>query len=159
MAASKVYSDLFSSATSSTPKSGFPRNNPYGANVVTVVYTIATTSLDDAGDFVGLWPVKSGRKWQRITFTCADLDSGGTGLDLDIIQRVVDKDGNITDTILFNAGSAFTAAQTEVTVYPTSSGGDQFPAAPGNVVMVGLYCNTAATTPASGVFKGTITYD
>ncbi len=159
MAASKVYSSLFASATDPTPASGYPRNAPFGADVVSVVYTIATTSLDEAGDFVGLWPVKSGKRWQKITFTCADLDSGGTALDLDIIQRVIDKDGNITDTILFNAGSAFSAAQTEVAVYPTAAGGDQFPAAPGNVVLVGLYCNTAATTAASGVFKGTITYE
>lgn len=159
MAASKVYSALFASATDPTPNANLYRHSPFSADVVTVIYTIATTSIDEAGDFVGLWPVPSGKKWQKIVFTCADLDSSGSpALDLDIIQRVIDKDGNIIDTILFNAGTAFTAAQTEVAVYPTASGGDQFPNAPNGVVLVGLYCNVAAATAASGVFKGTITY-
>lgn len=158
MAASKVYSSLFASATDPTPNYSLYRHSPFGADVVSVVYTVATTSIDEAGDFVGLWPVPSGKKWQKIVFTCADLDSGGTALDLDIIQRVIDKDGNITDTILFNAGSAFSAAQTGVEVYPTASGGDQFPPSATGVVLIGLYCNVPATTAASGVFKGTITY-
>ncbi len=149
MAATSVYSSLFASASSSAPGTGRPISSPFGDDCDIVSYTYADTSLDDAGDFVGLIPVRYGKKLVALAFTCGDGDSGTGVLDMDIILRTTNSAGTNTDTILYNAGTAFATAITTVTwvLLPTLP---QVPSDADNVGIIGTYVNTArngAATP------------
>lgn len=151
MGVTTAYSSLYNS--SGVPVAGRPKsNNAGGGNSDHVSYTIPTTQTDDAGDTTYLIPVRSGKTIVFLLFDSADLDSGGGALDMDIILRTTDSAGNHTDTILYNAGTAFNAALAGKFVYcgvkvPTAG------AAPGDVGHIILKVNTAATTPAQGAIS------
>lgn len=149
MTATSVYSSLFASASSSTPTFGRPHAAPFGFDGDIVTYDFADTSLDEAGDFVGLIPVPAGKRIAALAFTCGDGDSGSGTLDMDIILRTTSSAGSNTDTILYNAGTAFATAISTVTwvLLPTLP---QAPQDADNVAIIGTYVNTArngAATP------------
>lgn len=147
MAVSTTYSSLYSS--DGTPKSGRPiiRNTSDVPDLVE--YTIPTTQLDDAGDVVYLIPVASGRRIHHLIFDCADLDGGGPTLDMDIILRT-GTTGSFTDTILYNAGTAFgSAAHAGKFIWCNV----QVPDDADRTGHICLLVNTAATTPAQGAIK------
>lgn len=149
MTATSVYSSLFASATSSTPVAGRPIASPFGGDFDIVTYTYADTSLDEAADFVGLIPARAGKRIVALAFTCGDGDSGTGVLDMDIILRTTTSAGVSTDTILYNAGTAFATAITTVTwvLLPTLP---QVPSDADEVGIIGTYVNTprnAAATP------------
>lgn len=149
MAAGSVYSSLFASATSSTPLAGRPIASPFGGDFDIVTYTVAATSTDDAGDFVGLIPVRAGKRIAALIFNADDMDSGTGVLDLDIILRTTSSAGANTDTILYNAGTAFgSAAHTsKIVLCPTLP---QVPEDADSVGIIGLYCNVAANAGGTG---------
>lgn len=147
MAAGTVYSSLFSS--SGVPTSGRPFTPPVGVAMDAVSITIATTSLDDAGDFVAAIPVPIGKTLMLVGETWADLDSGGGALDEDLILRTIDKNGTATDTIVSNKGSAMASAQSTILwtqvnalIARNSSNTDY--------AYLGYLNNVAASTPAQG---------
>lgn len=147
MAAGTVYSSLFSS--SGVPASGRPFTPPVGVAMDAVSITIATTSLDDAGDFVAAIPVPIGKTLMLVGETWADLDSGGGALDEDLILRTIDKNGTATDTIISNKASAMASAQSTILwtqvnalIARNSSNTDY--------AFLGYLNNTPASTPAQG---------
>ena len=147
MAAGNAYNtDYFVSATSNVPLNGsWPGRANAGAQTIMVNAVVPTTSTDDATDFYGLCPVASGRKLVGAIHQASDGDTGGTSMDLDIILRTYNSAGTATDVILYNAGTAYTAAQATSflewnTIVPRSEGG---------YGIIGLYCNVAATTGAA----------
>jgi hypothetical protein len=147
MAVSTAFSSLYSAAE--TPKSGRPiiRNTSDVPDLVE--YTIPTTQIDDATDVTYLIPVASGRRIHWLIFDCPDLDTGGPTLDMDIILRT-GTTGSFTDTILYNAGTAFgSAAHAGKWVFCNV----QVPDDADRTGHICLYVNTAATTPAAGALK------
>lgn len=150
MAVSSVYSSLFTTATSGVPTAGRPFTPPVGVGMDAVTYTMATTSLDDAGDFVGLIPVPIGKTLMLVGEVWADLDSGGTALDEDLVLRTVSKTGTTTDTIIVNHGTALSAAVTTVlwTVVNALISNNNSSAT--DYAYLGYLNNVAATAAASG---------
>lgn len=147
MAVTTAYSVHYESAGVPTKAGGRPRTfHPYSDKVA---YTFPTTQLDDAGDVTYLLPVMSGRRIIFLQFDCADLDSGGTALDMDLVLRTTNPAGTHTDTILYNAGTAFSAAQTGKWVYCDVLVPDSATSTGHIIAKVG----TAATTPASGAIS------
>lgn len=148
MAASTGYSELYNSSTGK-PKAGRPKSSNIGPTIDYVEYTIPTTQIDDATDTSYLIPVRSGKRVVQIVFSADDL--AASNLDLDIIGRVTNAAGTHADTILFNAGTAFTSAQSGVVVFPNWL----VPSATSEsqVGHICLYCNVAGGTPAQGVIK------
>lgn len=142
MAASSAYSRHYSSAN--VPANGRPIVRNTGDVDDFVTYTVATTSLDDAGDVVYLIPVQSGRTIGYLVFDCAAL--AASSLDLDIILRTTNSAGTHTDTILYNAGTAFTSAHSGKVVVCNVA----VPEDADSVGHICLYCNVAGTTPAAG---------
>lgn len=98
MAASNVFGST--NYASSVPKPGKPIRGVIAASYDIAVETIATTSLDDAGDTVALIPVPTGRVPLCAFLNSPDLDSGTNTLDADIVLRTTAKDGTVTDLIL-----------------------------------------------------------
>lgn len=149
MSVSTAYSSYYTSAAVPAKTSGRPKSSNIGVVNDFVEYTIPTTQIDDAGDVTYLIPVRSGRTIVYLLFDCADLDSGAGALDLDIVLRTTNAAGTNTDTILYNAGTAFNAAHAGKFVW-CNVGVPQTPTDMGHII---LYCNTAASTAASGVIK------
>ena len=151
MAAATVYSSLFNS--DGTPKKVW--NPPFGAmGSISIRDTVATTTLDDTGDFLALIPVANGTVMTELTVANGDLDTDGSpALDADIIMRAIDSAGTATDTILYNAGAAFQAAVTTARVIPLVAdddvGGIEATGGAEGYVLIGFYVNTAAATGAS----------
>lgn len=149
MGVTTAYSALYESAGVPRASGGRPRTfHPFNDYVS---YTIPTTQTDDAGDVTYLIPVASGRRIVYLKFDCADLDSGGGALDMDIILRTTAADGTThTDTtILYNAGTAFNAAHTAKWVWCDTA----VPSTATNMAHIILKVNTAASTPAEGAIK------
>lgn len=147
MAVSTAYSEFYTSA--GVPKLGRPKSNNVGVNNDYVEYTIPTTQLDDATDITYLIPVRSGKRIIYLLFDSADFDSGGGALDMDIILRTTNAAGTSTDTILYNAGTAFNAALAGKVVFCNAV----VPEDADSVGHICLYVNTAASTAAAGVIK------
>ena len=146
MAATTVYSSLFTAAgrpITGRPRGGIGRSMSDGATV-----TVATTSLDEASDRVGFIPVPDRAELTRLFLTNADLDSGAGALDADIVLYSEDADGNVTETILYNAGTAFaTAVTTPLTILLDHV---RVPRTRYGFAWIGLKVNTAASTAAAG---------
>lgn len=143
--ATTSYSDLFTAA--GAPIAGRPLKYPYGIGVDLVTDTLPTTVLDLLADFRGLIPVPTGVRLLQLNFDSAELDTGGgNALDMDIILRRVVA-GATVDLILYNAGTAFSAALTNKTVFldHVLVGGTDT-----DWAIIGTYVNTAASTAAEG---------
>lgn len=111
MAAANTFTNLYASA--GVPAQGRPVSSHPGPCDDWVKPTWATIDIDDIGDVKYLIPVLGGKRIQFLDISeTTDMDTGGTALDMDIVLRTTDKLGAHTDTILFNAGTFFTAAQT-----------------------------------------------
>lgn len=149
MAVTTTYSDLYSAANTPAKSKGRPKARNTGDVDDFVSYTVPTSVLADATSFVYLLPVQTGRKIVFLLFDCADLDSGAGNLDLDIVLRTTNAAGTHTDTILFNAGTAFASAQSGKIVICNTD----VPADADSVGHIGLLCNVAASTPASGAIS------
>lgn len=145
MAAATVYSSLFDSA--GVPTKGRPFATERGAMFDRVSYAIATTSIDDVGDRVQLIPVPHGVEIVTLNFECGDLDTNGTPLlDMDI---VLSNGVAASDVILYNAGTAFTAALGTTIIRPFST----LARSTRNYLTIDLYVNAAAATAAAGTIK------
>lgn len=144
MTASIVYGNLWDS--NNKPIGGRPFKSPMGVSGDTVVQTLATTSLDEAGDVVHLIPVPAGARLFALFFDSAAFDSG-TAIDMDLVLRTTNSAGSHTDTILYNAGTAFEAALTNQYI-PLAS--VVVPSDADDVASIITYVNTAATTAVSG---------
>lgn len=147
MGVTTAYSSLYNS--SGIPIQGRPLSSNLGPNPDGVEITIPTTQLDDAGDVTFLFPVRSGKRIMWFLFDSTDMDSGGGNLDMDLVLRTTSAAGVTTDTILFNAATAFNAALTAKWVWVNVP----VPADADNIGHVILYVNVAASTPAQGTLK------
>lgn len=148
MAASSVYSSLFTTATSGVPTAGRPFTPPVGVGMDAVTYTMATTSLDDIGDFVGLIPVPIGKTLMLVGETWADLGSGE--LDEDLVLRTVSKSGATTDTIIVNHGTALATVQTTILWTQVNAIISNNNSSAYDYAFLGYLTNTAAVTPIQG---------
>lgn len=112
MAVGTTYSALYDS--DGNPKDGRPlRIADGGAWVDFLSDTIPTTMQDDVGDVRYLIPVATGKRPLLIVVDSTDMDSNGAPtLNADLVLRTTDKDGNHTDTVIYDssAEAAFTAA-------------------------------------------------
>lgn len=138
-------------------RSSYPLRDPAGTTWVAVEETIATTSLDDAGDIVRLVKLPHGVEIVGIAEQHAALDSG-TAIDMDII--LVDDDNVVaTPKVLYNAGTAFEAVTTTfLWVDPTAYFGYRVVSQGDDVAYIGLKVNTAATTAVAGAVRLLIAY-
>lgn len=115
-------------------------------------YTVPTTSLDDIGDGVRFFKVRHGMNINKVVVgLCDDLDSGAGALDMDVV--LVDDNGT---TILYNAGTAFASARTTPLIVAVNNVSVVDTA---GTAYVGLYVNTAASTPAHGSVDLTLGYN
>ncbi len=149
--ATTTYSSLYDS--SGNPIQGHPKSdNISGDNSVTLIgLSYATTDLDLLADFKYWIPVRSGHTivWLDLG-EWTELDTGGgNALDMDIVHRYTNSAGTVVDTILFNAGSFFTAAQTAGALYRVWCN-YKVPDNPLSLGHIGTYCNTAASTANAG---------
>lgn len=147
MAQGNAYNtDYFVSATSNVPLNGsWPGRANAGAQTIMANVVIPTTSIDDVADFYGICPVPSGKLLVGAIHQASDGDTGGTSMDVDIILRTYNSAGTATDTILYNAGTAYTAAQATSFLEWNA----RVPRSEGGYGIVGTYVNVAATTPAA----------
>jgi hypothetical protein len=101
-------------ANSTVPTSGRPLSKNTGPNPDWVEASYATTDIDAADEIKYLLAVQCGKEIVYLDISeTTDMDSNGAPtLDMDLYLRTTDKDGNHTDTSLFNAGTFFQAAQT-----------------------------------------------
>ena len=146
--ATTTYSSLYSSA--GVPIQGRPKSSNLGFNDDSVALSFATTDLDLLDDFKYAIPVRCGKviEWIELgEFT--DLDSGGGALDMDIVLRTTNSAGTNTDTILYNAGTAFATAQTAGAIFRVWCRA-KVPDDADGVGHIGFKVNTAASTPNAG---------
>lgn len=144
--ATSTYSERYSALY--VPANGRPLSRNTGPNDDSVTPTWAVTDLDGIGDFKTLIPVRSGGRILFVDLSdFADLGSGE--LDMDIVLRTLDKDGVVTDTILFNAGTFFATAQTAGAVYRVWCD-VLVPDCASGFGHITSYVNTAAVTPIQG---------
>lgn len=140
---------------------GLPIQPGHGTQSVPFTYTLPTTQTDGIGDICYLLPYHVGAKECSLLFNAGDADTGGTTLDFDICRRTIASDGTFTDVILFNAGTAFSAAQTgKLVVFDLTDPDDTSQASTsrdGRCHLIGK-CNAAATTPAEVTLEGVFTY-
>jgi len=146
------YSSLYSTATatSASPIQGRPKSSNIGENSDSVAVSLGTTNLDTLNDFYYAIPVRSGKtiEWLDLgEFT--DMDTGAGALDMDIILRTLSATGTATDTILFNAGTFFAAAQTAGAIYRVWCR-TKVPDCATGVGHIGFLVNVAASTPNAG---------
>jgi hypothetical protein len=156
MTATTIYNAAYFNSTSGHPlyNSGKPSRNPYG-NIVPFSVVIPTTSSDEAADRVRLVPLPHGAKVKFVVFQCDDLDSS-TGLDADLVIRE-----DATDTIVYNAGSAFQSAVALRQVGP-DAGSDNLHVvseSDGLDASLDFLVNTQGTTPAQGTISGFVVYE
>lgn len=152
MAAARTYSTLFDSAGS--PAYGRPLRPPTGTAFDFVSHTFATTELDDIADRVGLIPLQSGRKIGLIFYDVAELDDDASAtLDADLVLRVEDASGNVTDTVLFNAGTTWQSAATGWVLVDQTIGNS-----PGAVASLDFKVVAAAASAVAGAAKFAIFY-
>lgn len=148
MAAATVYSNRYTS--SGEPTGGRPFSAPH-LEQDQVSYTIATTSLDDAGDVICLLPLPARRRLLYVVLVASpDFDAGGTTLDADLVFRTLDSSGTATYTTVEDSGAAWAGVRTSGTVIYA----DQIiPAGVKTWTDLCLKVNVAAGTPASGTLK------
>lgn len=147
--ATTTYSSLYDS--SGNPTHGRPKSSNAGPNDDYVVgASYATTDLDLADDAKYLIPVRSGKTIAYIDLgEWTELDTGGgNALDMDICLRYT-VGSTTTDTILFNAGSFFTAAQTAGAVRRVWCN-QRVPDCSSGVAHIISKVNTAASTANAG---------
>lgn len=140
---------------------GLPIQPGHGTQTVPFTYVWPTTQQDTIGDITYLLPYHVGAKEIGISFNCGDADTGGTTLDADLCRRTIDKLGAFTDVILFNAGTAFSAAQTgKLLVFDLVDPEDvsQSSTSRDGKVHLILKVNATATTPAQVTLEGLFTY-
>jgi len=140
---------------------GLPIQPGHGTQTVPFTYTWPTTQQDTIGDIAYLLPYHVGAKEVAVNFNCGDGDTGGTTLDADFCRRTIDKDGAFTDVILWNAGTAFSAAQTgKLVVFDLVDPEDvsQSSTSRDGKVHLILKVNATATTPAEVTLEGLFTY-
>lgn len=147
MGVTTAFSSHYTAAALPSKASGRPKSSNIGLANDHVEYTIPTTQIDDATDFTYLIPVRAGKRIVCMTFDCAAL--AATNLDLDIVLRSVNSAGTVADTILYNAGTAFTAAHAGKFVWVNAV----VPQTPTDMAHIGLLCNVAGGTPAAGAIK------
>lgn len=146
--ATTSYSTLYSSA--GVPIKGRPKSSNIGFNDDSVALSFATTDLDTADDFKYAIPVRSGKMIEYLDLgEFTDMDTGGTALDMDIVLRTTNSAGANTDTILFNAGTFFTGAQTAGAVFRVWCR-TRVPDDADGVGHIGFKVGVAATTAAAG---------
>lgn len=105
--ASTTYSALYNS--DGTPLSTYPQLMPTSFSLT---YTVPTAQ-QDLGDTSYLIPVPLGCTLTGLMVSNGDMDTNGTPLlDMDVVLRLPLSDGTNQDDILYNAGTAFTAAVT-----------------------------------------------
>lgn len=133
-----IYSSRFDSTTH-LPVGGRPKRNPYGTTVDQATLVIPTTSTDFAGELSYLLPIPRDCNPVMLLIDCGALSSAT--LDADIV--LIDDAGT---TILWNAGTAFTAAVASkvIQLYGTtvSSASDN--------AVIALLVNTAGGTASEG---------
>lgn len=154
MAATTVYNSAVFNADNQPAKGGRPRPVVTGGNVVNDTVSIATTSLDDIGDEVVLDVVPHGATIYLIPLTWTDMDTDATEtLDADIVLRET-TGTTTTDTILYNAGTAFEDAGTAVVVV------DHTVASPAELFAEVVFkVNAVAATPAAGTITYAVMYN
>lgn len=149
--ATTTYSSLYDS--SGNPIQGRPRSdNISGDNSEYLIgVSYATTDLDLLADFKYWIPVRAGHTIVYLDLAeWTELDTGGgNALDMDVVHRYTTTAGVVTDTILFNAGTFFTAAQTAGAIYRVWCN-YKVPDNPLSLGHIGTYVNTAASTPNAG---------
>lgn len=145
MAAATVYSSRYNS--NNHPIGGRPLGGIGRPQVDWVTHTVPTTSTDDVGDRTNLFAVPEGAVIYELVITAEDLDTNATEtLDADIVLSTIDSAGTVTDTILYNAGTALEDALTRTVV-------DLDVTVPDSALGYGhiqLKVNTVAATPAEG---------
>lgn len=145
-----AYSTLYD-ATSGLPIAGRPKSSNVGRNDDMLVgLAFATTALDLLNDFTYAIPVRSGKTVQFLDLgEFTELDTGGgNALDMDIVLRTT-VGTTVTDTILFNAGTFFTVAQSAGAVYRVWCN-TKVPDCSSGVGHIGFKVNTAASTANAG---------
>ena len=145
-----AYSMLYDS--SGNPISSRPKSSNVGYNDETRVgLAFATTALDLAADFTYAIPVRSGKVIEYIDLgEWTELDTGGgNALDMDIVLRTKNSAGTVTNTILFNAGDFFTAAQTAGAIRRIWCN-VRVPDCATSVGHIGFLVNVAASTANAG---------
>lgn len=142
--AATIYSSLFTSA--GVPIKGRPRRSPFGMNTDGVTITLPTTNLDTIADTGYIIPVPQYAYLQWIGFDSSDMDTGTPALDMDLVLRTT-LSGSNTDTILFNAGTAFGTA---IVGRWIPLGNTQVPKSDDGWGAIIAYVNVVAATPAQG---------
>lgn len=151
--ATTAYSALYDS--SGNPIAGRPKSSNAGPNDDYLVgLAFATTALDLLDDFTYAIPVRSGKTIAYLELgETTELDTGGgNALDMDIVLRTTSGAGVVTDTILFNAGTFFTAAQTAGAIYRVWCNA-KVPDCASGVGHIGFKVNTAASTANAGTLN------
>ena len=148
MALTITYSDLYSAANVPAKSKGRPKARNTGDVDDHVEYTLPASILADTGSLAYLIPVQSGRKIVFLLFDCAALDAG-TAIDADLVLRTTNAAGTHTDTIIYNAGTAFEAAHAAKFVWVNVD----VPSDADSTGHIIFYVNTAATTPAAGAIN------
>jgi hypothetical protein len=107
------YSNRYNQTTG-LPVGGRPLSKNTGPNPDYVEASYATTDIDEVGEVKYLLPVQCGKEIVFLDLSdTTDMDSNGAPtLDMDLYLRTTDRLGAHTDTLLFNAGTFFQAAQT-----------------------------------------------
>lgn len=113
-----TYSNRYNSTTG-LPTGGRPLSKNTGPNPDYVEASYATTDIDEIGEVKYLLPVQCGKEIVYLDISeTTDMDSNGApALDMDLYLRTTNSAGSHTDTLLFNAGTFFQAAQSAGAVY------------------------------------------
>lgn len=156
MSAATVESTLYTDANAL----GFTQKVAFGATILPFSITVATTSLDDAGDVVKLAPLvaRGGRnRLIAVVWYSEALDSGGT-LDADF---TVYQDG--AHTVIYNAGTAFAAAHgTAIApsiIMPFTALSDLAADDSDGIADLCFYVNTGGGSSDAGLIKGFAIYE
>lgn len=146
--ATTSYSSLYSSA--GVPIKGRPKSSNLSPNPDSVALSFATTDLDLLDDFKYAIPVRCGKTIEYLDLgEFTDLDTGAGALDMDIVLRTTNSAGTHTDTILYNAGTAFATAQTAGAIFRVWCR-TRVPDDADGVGHIGFKINVAASTPNAG---------
>jgi hypothetical protein len=120
--------------------------------------TIESTSVTTAGDRANLFAIPNGARVEfLIDFAHGDGDTGGTPtLDMDLVYVTdfEDWDDNGTETIFYNAGTAFTGAITTANRLDPIYIGHKFANSYAGFGLIRAKVNTEAVTPADVSLEG-----
>jgi hypothetical protein len=121
-----------------------------GANIIPITDTVPTTELGEAGDRRRIARISHGLELVALFLQHGDGDTGGTAFDADIVLH--DDDG---DTILYNAGTAFSAANATGVHVALATDGIRVNAAADDA-SIDFLVNVAATTAQALTLEGYI---